>query len=300
MKRNAFAILKSLGLTVGLNALLLGVMLFFSHMVHRESGQALLFFTVTLLLVIGVCLFAAIPTDKRGILWGCFGVSLPLHLVLSVISVLVYGNRLSESWPGSQNLAWLLFLLMVLTAWVVSVFTVTAVRSNRIGRVVREDKRQVKRARKGYRKEYPPMSPARARTLAVFRGFLWVLWLHLSTGLVFWLLEEAGASDTMLSYIAFPVLWCLFAAAYGLHDRENRLAYALTAAITNIALFTLSTLFLTVYNTPPIKFRYVLHLDSILTEPFSNPEQLLSLSIFLLVWVAMLIFGIAHRKRKTA
>ena len=52
MKRNLFALLKSLGITVGLNLLLSGVYLLFSHMVHKESGQALLFLVTSLLLCV--------------------------------------------------------------------------------------------------------------------------------------------------------------------------------------------------------------------------------------------------------
>ena len=49
MKRNLLAMLKSLCITVGLNLLLSGVYLLFSHMVHKESGQALLFLVWVLL-----------------------------------------------------------------------------------------------------------------------------------------------------------------------------------------------------------------------------------------------------------
>ena len=291
MKRNLFALLKSLGITVGLDLLFMGIFLLFSHMVHKESGQALLFLCVTLLLAVGVCLFATIRTDRRGILWASLGISVSTHLILTIVVALVGGTKLSEAWPGYNNLAWLLMALLSLVVWDISVFTVTVVRSNRLGRAAREEKRQVKRAKKGYQKEWQTVSPSRARLLAILRGLALMLWLHLATGLLYTLLTNAGAADTMLSYIAFPTLWCILAAAYGLRDRENRVAYGLTVAISNVILFILPTYFLMLENTPTHKFRFVLHLDSVLTAPLSNPEQMLAIGMFLTVWVAMIVFG---------
>ena len=299
MKKNLLALLKSLCITVGLDLLLAGLFLLFSHMVHRESGQALLFLCVTLLLAVGVCLFATIKTDHRGILWASMGISLTTHLILTIVVALAVGTKLSDAWPGYNDLAWLLMALLSLAAWDVSVFTVTAVRSSRLGQASREEKRQVKRARKGYSKEWQTIPPSRARLLAILRGLALVLWLHLATGLLFALLTHSGAADTMLSYIAFPTLWCLLAAAYGLHDREERVAYGLTVAIANVVLFILPTYFLMLENTPTHKFRFILHLDSVLTAPFSDPEQMLAIGMFLTVWVAMAVFGAGHRGRKS-
>lgn len=294
------AILYTLAITGGLNLLLLGVLLLFSHMVHRESGQALLFLIVTLLLLVAVCLFAAIPAVKRSTLWACFGVTSALYVILTVVVSLLGGTRLSEAWPGYDNLAWLLLALMSLAAWYISVFVITAVRSNRIGGRVRDEKRRVQRAKKGYRREWQTLKPSRARFLAILRGSLLVLWFHLLTGLIFALLVVWDLADTMLGYVAFPLLWCLLAAAYGLHDREHRVAYALSAAVSNLLWFLLSTTLLTIAATPSIKYlhRFVLRLDSVLTTPFENPEQLLSLGIFLAIWVAMTVFGIGHRNKK--
>ena len=298
MKRNLFALLKSLGITVGLDLLFMGIFLLFSHMVHKESGQALLFLCVTLLLAVGVCLFATIRTDRRGILWASLGISVSTHLILTIVVALVGGTKLSEAWPGYNNLAWLLMALLSLVVWDISVFTVTVVRSNRLGRAAREEKRQVKRAKKGYQKEWQTVSPSRARLLAILRGLALMLWLHLATGLLYTLLTNAGAADTMLSYIAFPTLWCILAAAYGLRDRENRVAYGLTVAISNVILFILPTYFLMLENTPTHKFRFVLHLDSVLTAPLSNPEQMLAIGMFLTVWVAMIVFGAGSKRKK--
>lgn len=298
MKRNLFALLKSLGITVGLDLLFMGIFLLFSHMVHKESGQALLFLCVTLLLAVGVCLFATIRTDRRGILWASLGISVTTHTILTIVVALVGGTKLSEAWPGYNNLAWLLMALLSLVVWDISVFTVTVVRSNRLGRAAREEKRQVKRAKKGYQKEWQTVSPSRARLLAILRGLALMLWLHLATGLLYTLLTNAGAADTMLSYIAFPTLWCILAAAYGLCDRENRVAYGLTVAISNVILFILPTYFLMLENTPTHKFRFVLHLDSVLTAPLSNPEQMLAIGMFLTVWVAMIVFGAGSKRKK--
>lgn len=287
--------LKSLCITVGLNLLLMGLFILFSHMVREELGQALLFLVTSLLLCVGVCLFATIRTDSRGILWASMGISEGTHLILTVVVALVGGTKLSEAWPGYANLVWLLLALLSLAVWDISVLVITVVRSHRLGRAAREEKRQVNRAKKGYRKEWQPLSPSRARFLAFLRGILVVLWCHLLTGLIFALLVNWDLAETMMGYVAFPLLWCLLAAAYGLHDREHRAVYILSAAMTNLLLFLLSTALLTVSKTPSIQYRFILHLDSVLTEPFENPEQMLSIGIFLSLGTAMIIFGIGHK-----
>ena len=296
MKNKLFAILRTLGITTGLNVLLLAAMLLFSHMVHRVSGQALLLLCVSLLLTVAVCLFAAIPAEKRSTLWACLGIAMGLHLILSIVVTVIGGLPLSKAWPGQRNLAWLLVLLLSLTAWSISVFIITAIRSNRLGKAVREEKRQVKRAKKGYEKKWQTLSPARARLLAILRGSLPVLWSHLLTGLLFVFLYEWNLASTMLSYIIFPTLWCLSAAAYGLYDREHRVAYTLSAVVSSFVLFTLPTLFLVLSHTPDPAFRFSLYMNSILADPFHNPEQMLAVGVFLSVWIAMLVFGVAHRK----
>ena len=292
--------LKSLCITVGLNFLLTGVYLLFSHMVHKEIGQALLFLVTALLLCVGVCLFTAIQTDRRGILWASMGISTVTHLILTVVVAIIGGSKLSDAWPGYNNLAWLLLALLSLTVWDISVFTVTVIRSYRLGAAAREAKHQVKRARRGYSLELQPLTPSRARTLAILRGLALVMWLHLATGLLFALLVNWDLADTMLSYIAFPTLWCILAAAYGLSDREHPIAYGLTVAVSNVILFILPTYFLMLENTPTHKLRFILHLDSVLTTPLSNPEQMLAIGIFLTVWVAMIVFGAGHRRREDA
>lgn len=298
MKRNLLALIKSLCITAGLNLLLMGLFILFSHMVHKELGQALLFLSVSLLMAVGVCLFATIRTDKRGILWASMGISTVTHLILTIVVALVGGTKLSDAWPGYNNLAWLLMALLSLAVWDISVFAVTAVRSHRLGKAAREEKRQVNRAKKGYRKEWQTVSPSRARFLAFLRGILVVLWCHLLTGLLFALLVNWDLAETMMGYVAFPLLWCLLAAAYGLYDREHRIIYGLTVAVSNLILFFLSTFFLMLENTPSHKFRFILHLDSVLTTPFDNPEQMLAIGLFLSVWVAMVVFGIGHREKK--
>jgi hypothetical protein len=298
--KHFLSILKSLGITAGLDLLMTGSLYLFSHMVHRESGQALLFLTVTLLLTTGLCLFATIRVQAKGILWACMGVSFPTHLILSIVMTLTAGTALSDAWPGGtgNNLAQLLILLLSLAVWFVGIFTVTATRSRRMAKAAREEKRQVKRAKKGYQKEWQTLSPARARLVAVLRGALWVIWLHLLTTLLYEGLTEAGLEDTMLSYIAFPVLWSLMAARYVLYDRDRRGAYALSAAVTNLVFFLLPTILLTVAGTPVHKYRFILHLDSVLTKPLHNPEQMLVVGVFLTVWVAMAVFGAGNKRKK--
>ena len=294
--KKLYSIPKALAVTAGLDLLLLGILLLFTHMVHKESGQALLFLTITLLLTTGICLFAVIPVRGRGMLWACMGVSLPLHTTLSVVTALVTGSKLSDAWPGSGDLAWLLILLMSLAVWHIGIFTVTVVRSRRRGKALREEQRNVKRASKGYTKEWQTLTPARGRTLAILRGALWVMWIHLLTFLfIAWFMNE-GLEDTVLSYVSFPVLWSLMAAFYGLRGAEHRVAYTLSAAITNVLLFLLPTTLLTVAGTPVHKYRFVLHLDSVLTNPLDNPEQMLVIGVFLTVWVAMIVFGVGHKK----
>jgi FtsH-binding integral membrane protein len=298
MKNKLFALLRALGITVGLNTLLLCGALLFSRMVHRESGQALLFLFVTLLLTAGVCLFAVIPAENRSTLWACMGVSLAVHLILSVAVAILGGVPMSERWPGRNNLAGLLVLLMSLVPWSVAVFTVTATRAGRLGKALREEKRQIRRAKKGYRKEWQTLSPARAVTLSVLQGLLSVLWLHILTGLVSFLLDSWGISNTMLSYVAFPTLWCLAAAAYGHRDRIRPTAYTLSAAASNLLLFILPTLLLSLRDTPRFysaRLRY--YLLNLWENPFSHPDQMLAIGIFLTVWIAMLIFGVNRRSK---
>ena len=291
------SILLSLGITIGLNLLLTGDLYLFSHLVHKESGQALLFLSVTLILTTGICLFAVIPASDKGLLWGCFGITTALHLPLSVASALTGGRALAEDWPG-ENMVALLIFLMALSVWSVGTFWITAVRSRRRAKADREAQRNVKRASKGFTKEWQTLSPARGRFVAVLRGGLWVMWLHALTFLVIECLMRDGLEKTMLAYVAFPLLWSLMAALYGLHDRFHPTAYALSAAVTNLLLFLLPTALLTVANTPVHKFRFVLHLDSVLTTPLDNPEQMLVIGVFLTVWVAMAVFGIGHKRQK--
>ncbi len=298
MKKNLFALLRALFITLGLHILLTVTVLFLSHTVHRELGQAMLFLAVTLLLVLGICLFAAIPTDKRGILWGCFGIAYGSGTVLSVVSVIFYGGELSGRWPGSGNMAWLLFLLLILTAWSLGVLAVTVFRSARIGREIRENNRRVERMRKGFRKEFPPLSKGRAGLYAAVKGFLWVVWYHTLTGLLLFALMAVGAENTMISYISFPVLWCLLSALYGGLDSPCRGVFALSATVSNLAFFVLSSYFCMLIHTEPHQYRIILHLDSVLTDPFASPEQMLAIAIFFAVWIAMIVFAVGHRKKK--
>jgi hypothetical protein len=221
-----------------------------------------------------------------------------IHLLLSIVTALITGKKLSAAWPGDGDLAWVLVLLLSLSVWGIGLFWVTVLRTARIGRVRRESKRQLRHAIKGYTKEWQTLTPARGRTLAILRGALWVMWLHLLTFLfIAWFMNE-GLEDTVLSYVSFPVLWSLMAAFYGLRGAEHRVAYTLSAAITNVLLFLLPTTLLTVAGTPVHKYRFVLHLDSILTEPLHNPEQMLVIGVFLTVWVAMIVFGTGNKRKK--
>ena len=299
MKKNR-SILKTLLITTGLNILLAGDLFLFSRLVHTMHGQALLFLSVTLLMTVGVCLFAVIPASEQGNLWGCFGVAIGLHFPLLTAVTMTGGNVLSQAWPGGtgNNLAAPLIFLISIAVWFIGCFWVTVLRTAHIGSARREKKRQVQRATKGFSKEYPPISSSRARLLAILRGFLWVLWLHVLTALLFEWLQAEYLHDTMLSYTAFPVLWSLMAASFGLLDRKSRTPLLLSAAVSNLLLFLLPTALLTVANTPVHKLRFILPLDSVLTTPLNHPEQMLVIGVFMTVWAAMIVFGIGHKRQK--
>ncbi len=299
MKTYLYPILKALGLTVALNGMLTLFIYAAAPMANVNIGQVVLFGGVALLLVAATCLFANIAAEKRRSLWLALAVAFPAHLILSLISVFVYADRLASNWPGSDYfLTWLLFLLLSLTVWWIAVFAVTVTRSARIGEGVREAKRQIKRAQKGFRLETAPISPARARMLAILKGVLWVLWLHILTGLFLEFFTETGVADTILSYVAFPALWCVMAAIYGLLHEKNRTAFTLSAAVTHLVCFVFVMLFLLPKNIREHPYYALKYLDDVITDPFGHPEQLMILILFLLVWMVMAIFGLAHRKAK--
>jgi hypothetical protein len=206
MKKNLSALLKVLYVTVGLHTVLTVTIDVLSRSVREEFGQAMLFLVVTLLLISAVCLFAIIPARTQGQLWGCFGLASILGTVLSLFSMAFYRRSLSLRWPGEGNLAWLLFLILILTTWVVGVLAVTVLRSVRIGQEGRESNRQVQHMRQGYRMEFPPLSKGREWLYAAVKGFVWVVWYHMLTGLLLFLLMSAGIENTIISYVSFPVL----------------------------------------------------------------------------------------------
>lgn len=298
MKHYLSPLLKSLGITVGLDGALLLFIYAATPLTEIAIGQALLFGGVTLLLLTAVCLYAAVPAERRRSLWLSLAVSVPVHLILSVVSVLVYGNRLSAYWPGSSDLAWLLFLLITVAAWVVTTFTLTMIRSARIGSALREGKRQIRRAEQGSRLETAPISPARSLLLAILKGVLWVLWLHVLTGLLLELLWQAGVADTMLSYVAFPCLWCLMAAAYGCMHVQNRFSFTLSVAVSHLICFLGIMLFLIPANITEHPYYALKYLDDMITDPFGHPEELMILVLFFAVWIILAVFSIANRKRK--
>ena len=297
MKKQIFTVLKALGITAGLNLLLLLCETLLAPAVKTEIGQASLLLLAALGPVVGTCLYAVLPVRKRSTLWVCFGLSLVTHLVLTAAVVLIGGSHLSDLWPGRGNLAWLLFALIHLTAWCIALLTVTLRRTVLMGSARREETRRVKQAKKGYRREWETLSPGRSRVLGSLRGFLWVVRFYLLTGLLLWILDGfLGMEQTMLAYIAFPSLWCVLAALYSPSRGESRPAYTLTAAVSHLFFFLLSSYLLMLGNTPDHPYRFVLHLDSVLTKPFRNYEQLLAVALLLGGLAVIIIFSIGNRR----
>jgi hypothetical protein len=298
--KKKYPILKTLGITAGLNLVITGDLYLFSHLIRNQTGQALLFLSITLLLIAGACLFARVPVSGRGSLWGCMGISMGLHLPLSITSALTGGKALSEQWPGGtgNNLAALLILLMSLSVWSIGIFGVTAARSRCIAAPLREERRNRKRITKGYVKEWQSLPPARLRLASVLRGFLRVLWTHLLTGLLFTILVELDLAETILGYVAFPMLWCLMIPAILPKEPLTNSPCIISAAVSHAILFALTTLLLSVRSYPNvIKNRGRIYTDLILNRPLDHPEQLLALGILTTGIMTLLILYIGKRKR---
>ena len=299
MKKN-HSILKTLGITAGLNLIITGDLYLFSHLIHKQTGQALLFLSVTLLLTAGACLFARVPVSGRGSLWGCMGISMGLHLPLSIATSLTGGKALSEQWPGGtgNNLASLLIFLLSLSVWLVATFWITAARSRRLVVAEREEQRNRKRAAKGYIKEWQSLSPARLRSASILRGFLWVLWTHLLTGLLFTILMELDLAETILGYVAFPMLWCIMIPAILPKEPLANPPCIISAAVSHAILFSLTTFLLSVRSYPNVvKNRGKIYTDLILNRPLDHPEQLLALGILTTGILTLLILYVGKRKR---
>lgn len=297
MKTYLRSILKSLGLTAGLDGALLLLIYLLSPTVTRKIGQAALLCATILLLVAAVCLYSRITAVRPRELWYCLAVSLPLHVIASVVSVLIYGNRLSSYWPGMLDLAWFVFLLLILTAWCVSVCAVTLFRHLRMSAAHREETRQVQKASLGLRPRIPSVSPVRARMIATLKGMAWTLGFYSLTGLLLELLKALSIADTLLAYVAFPCLWCGMAVAYGLVNAPGRGAFTLSVSLTHILLCAAVMVFLLPSNVTKHMGYALLYLDSVLTDPFSHPEQCLLIAEFLSVWVIVMIYGVGRRKK---
>ena len=299
MKTYLYPILKALGLTVALDLTLVLFLFAAAPMANLNIGQAFLFGGVALLLVAATCLYAGITAEKRRSLWLSLAAALPTHLILSVASVFVYADRLASNWPGSDYfLTWLLFLLLSLSTWAVSILAVTIVRSARIGSHAKEEKERIRQETRGFRLEVSPLSPTKARSLAALKGSLWVLWLYVATGLLLEWYTQVRIADTILSYVTFPCLWCIMATVYRFLRTHNRSTVTVSAAITNLVVFAAVMLFLIPANVKVHAGYALLYLDNVLTDPFSHPEQLLVLMQFLLVWVILIITGATQRKTK--
>lgn len=234
MKTYLYPILKALGLTAALDLTLVLFLVAAAPMANLNIGQVFLFGGVALLSVAATCLYAGITVEKRRSLWLSLVAALPTHLILSVASVLVYADRLASNWPGSDYyLTWLLFLLLCLAIWSISITAITIARSARIGSRAKEEKKRIRRETRGFRLVVSPQSPAKARTIAALKGSLWVLWLYVATGLLLEWYTQVRIADTILSYITFPCLWCIMATVCRFLRTHNRSTVTFSAAITN-------------------------------------------------------------------
>ena len=297
MKTYLHPILKALGLTAALDLTLVLFLCAAAPMANLPIGQVFLFGGVALLPIAATCLYAGITVEKRRSLWISLTAALPAHLILSVVSVFVYANRLAENWPGSDYfLTWLLFLLLCVTTWSMSILAVTVIRSARIGSRVKAEKKRIRQEMRGLRLEVSSLSPGKARTIAALKGALWVLWLYCATGAVLTWYTQAHVADTILSYVTFPCLWCVLAIVYRFLHTHNRVAVTVSAAITNLVVLAAVMVFLIPANVKTHAGYALLYLDTVLTDPFSHPEQLLVLFQFLLVWVILILTGATQRK----
>jgi hypothetical protein len=227
------------------------------------------------------------------------GISMGLHLPLSITSALTGGKALSEQWPGGtgNNLAALLICLMSLSVWLVGTFCITVIRARRFAVVLREEKKNRRRAAKGYVKEWQSLPPARLRFASTLRGFLWVLWTHLLTGLLFTILVELDLAETILGYVAFPMLWCLMIPAILPKEPLANSPCITSAAVSHAILFALTTLLLSVRSYPNvIKNRGRIYTELILNRPLDHPEQLLALGILTTGILTLLILYVGKRK----
>lgn len=298
MKTYLRSFLKSLGLTAGLDVILLLLLYSASPVTILEIGQAGLMCSVILLLLIASCLYALISVHRRRELWFCLAISFTLHMIASVASVLVYGNRLSYFWPGRSDMAWLLFLVLIVTVWCLTVSVITVIRHIRMSAARREEMKQIERASRGLCMETDPLTPARARLIAVLKGMTWTVGFYVLTGILFEMLKTMSIAETILSYVAFPCLWCLGGVIYGYVDKPNRTAFTLSVAVTHILLCAATMAFLLPSNVTENAGYALLYLDGLLMTPFDSPEQLLLIAEFLSVWGIVLVYGIGHKPKQ--
>lgn len=298
MTRKLSPILRSSGLTVGLNGVLLLTIYALAPAAAWEAGQAALLCATVLLSVFAVCLHGRIEVRRGRELWYCAAVSLPLHLILSVLSAAVYGRRLSYYWPG-EDMAWIVFLLMSLSAWSVALCGAALLRFLRVVSLRREEDRRVQMASRGLYPAAAPLSPARARVISSLKGVSWVLCFYTLTGLLLELLTALSVADTILAYVAFPCLWCFMAAVYGLIRRPVPGAFTLSVSVTHLLLTAVILVFLIPSNAVGHTGYAEIFLDSVRTEPFDHPELLLLLAEFLGIWVTAAVCGAGRGGRRT-
>lgn len=288
---------KALGLTVALNLALTLFLYTAAPLAETPIGQTVLILGVVLLQVVAACLYAGIRFDKRRSLWLSLAAALVIHLILSVVSVFIYADRLAGNWPGSNYfLTWLLFLLLALSVWWVSVCTVTLLRHVRLGAPGREERLRIRKASAGLRPVIPTVSPARVRLIAALKGGAWTLGFYVLTGLLLELLTAMSVADTILSFVAFPCLWCIMAVVYGFICQPNRGICTLWVSLTHILLCTVIMVFLIPSNVSVHPGYALLYMDNVLTSPMDHPEQLLLIAEFLSVWVTVITHGVRRPK----
>ena len=292
---------KALGIAVGFNASVFLLLRFGAPLAALLIGQlALISGTISLLLA-AVCLYASLEFRRVRSPWLCLLAFLPAQLLLAFIAFVYYQDRLSLCWPGADRSA-LMLLIMTLLPWVLLLLPITITQAVRAGEPKRKER---KKAKKGYTIEPDPVSPARGRFLDVMRGILWVLWFHTLTGLILEIVRASTSTGTIAAYVVFPCLWCLLAVVYAFTKPYRPAAFTLSVSLTHLICSVLFAVFMLPAYVLQSKTKTATYFKLFLTNPYEKIHELMLVTLFVALWIVILICGIARtcsarRKRRTA